>query len=112
MPRTQFLRRSSEGRETLESWVLQHFCPLSESEAGRRILSASPEEQRGFVLAVVEWLDLRHGKQAAAFHETWAIRQTMQTVLRRSSRSIMTMSVASWNGPSASRTRLSVVHRR
>jgi hypothetical protein len=54
-----------------------------ESEAGRRILTASPEEQRGFVLAAVEWLDLRHGKQSAAFHETWAVRQTMQTVLRR-----------------------------
>jgi hypothetical protein len=54
-----------------------------ESEAGGRILTASPEEQRGFVLAAVEWLDLRHGKQSAAFHETWAVRQTMQTVLRR-----------------------------
>jgi Domain of unknown function (DUF4132) len=54
-----------------------------DSSATRRILEASKEEQRGFVLAAAEWLDLRHRKQSAAFHETWAIRQTMQTVLRR-----------------------------
>ena len=54
-----------------------------DSSATRRILEASKEEQRGFVLAAAEWLDLRHGKQSAAFHETWVVRQTMQTVLRR-----------------------------
>ena len=54
-----------------------------DSEAGRRILAASQEEQRGFVLAAAMWLDLRHGKQSAAFYETWAVRQTMHTVLRR-----------------------------
>jgi hypothetical protein len=54
-----------------------------DSSATRRILVASKEEQRGFVLAAAEWLDLRHRKQSAAFYETWAIRQTMQTVLRR-----------------------------
>jgi Domain of unknown function (DUF4132) len=54
-----------------------------DSSATRRILEASKEEQRGFVLAAAEWLDLRHRKQSAAFYETWAIRQTMQTVLRR-----------------------------
>jgi hypothetical protein len=48
----------------------------------RRILAASQEEQRGFVLAAVEWLDLRHNKHSAAYYETWAVRQTMQTVLR------------------------------
>jgi len=53
------------------------------SKASRRILAASQEEQRNFVLAAATWLDLRHGKQATAFHETWAVRQTMQTVLRR-----------------------------
>jgi hypothetical protein len=60
-------------------------CTLQnrESEAGRRIFAASPEAQRGFVLAAAEWLDLRHGKQSAAFHETWVVRHTMQTVLRR-----------------------------
>jgi Domain of unknown function (DUF4132) len=54
-----------------------------DSSATRRILEASKEEQRGFVLAAAEWLNLRHGKESAAFYETWAIRQTMQTVLRR-----------------------------
>src|SRR5215203_5867465 len=54
-----------------------------DSSATRRILEASKEEQRGFVLAAAEWLDLRHRKQSAGFYETWAIRQTMQTVLRR-----------------------------
>ena len=54
-----------------------------ESAAGRRILEASPEEQRGFVLAAAEWLNLYHRKQSAAFYETWAVRQTMLTVLRR-----------------------------
>jgi Domain of unknown function (DUF4132) len=54
-----------------------------ESAASRRILEASQEEQRGFVLAAAEWLNLRHRKQTAAFYETWAVRQTMLTVLRR-----------------------------
>jgi hypothetical protein len=54
-----------------------------DTEAARRILAASQEEQRDFVLAAVTWLDLRHRKRFAAFHETWAVRQTMQTVLRR-----------------------------
>jgi hypothetical protein len=53
-----------------------------DSAATRRILEANQEEQRGFVLAGVQWLDLRHGKQSAAFHETWVVRQTMQTLLR------------------------------
>ena len=53
-----------------------------DSATVRRILAASQEEQRGFVLAAMEWLDLRHNKQSAAFYETWAVRQTMQTVLR------------------------------
>jgi len=54
-----------------------------DSAAARRILEASQEEQRGFVLAAVEWLDLSHGKQSTTFYETWAVRQTMLTVLRR-----------------------------
>jgi hypothetical protein len=49
----------------------------------RRILEANQEEQRGFVLAAAEWLDRRHAKPSTAFHETWVVRQTMQTVLRR-----------------------------
>ena len=54
-----------------------------ESATTRKILEANQEEQRGFVLAAADWLDLRHGKQSAAFHETWVVRETMQTVLRR-----------------------------
>jgi hypothetical protein len=54
-----------------------------DSATARRILAASQEEQRAFVLAAVEWLDLRHNKQSAAYYETWAVRETMQTVLRR-----------------------------
>ncbi len=54
-----------------------------DSEAGRRILAASQEEQREFVLAAAMWLDLRHSKPSTAFYETWAVRQTMHTVLRR-----------------------------
>jgi Domain of unknown function (DUF4132) len=54
-----------------------------DSPAAHRILTASREEQRGFALAAVEWLELRHDKQAAAFYETWAVRQTLQLVLRR-----------------------------
>ena len=54
-----------------------------DSEAGRRILAASQEEQRGFVLAAATWLDLRHSKPSTAFYETWAVRQTMHSVLRR-----------------------------
>ena len=54
-----------------------------DSAASRRILEASQEEQREFVLAAAEWLNLRHGKRTVAFYETWAVRQTMLTVLRR-----------------------------
>ena len=53
-----------------------------DSATVRRILAASREEQRRFVLAAIEWLDLRHKKQSAAYYETWAVRQTMQTVLK------------------------------
>ena len=42
-----------------------------DSAASHRILEASQEEQRGFVLAAAEWLNLRHRKQTAAFYEIW-----------------------------------------
>ena len=54
-----------------------------DSEATRRILEANQVEQRRFVLAAATWLDLRHRRPSTAFYETWAVRQTMQTVLRR-----------------------------
>ena len=53
-----------------------------DSATMRRIQAASREEQRAFVLAAIEWLDLRHKKRSAAYYETWAVRQAMQTVLR------------------------------
>ena len=43
---------AAEGRE-MASWMLSRFEPKG-SAAGRRLLAASPEEQRGFVLAAVE----------------------------------------------------------
>ena len=54
-----------------------------DSTAGRRILAASQEEQRGFVLATATWLDLLQRKPSTAFYETWAVRQIMRAVLRR-----------------------------
>ncbi len=56
---------------------------LKDSAAGRRLLAASPEEQRGFVLAATEWLDHWGQKQSPAYYEAWKIRQTMQALLRR-----------------------------
>ena len=54
-----------------------------DSATGRRILEASKEDQRNFALAAATWLDLLYRKRTAAFYESWAVRQTMQTVLRR-----------------------------
>lgn len=54
-----------------------------DSEAGRRVMAASPEEQRGFVLAAMEWLDHWGQRQSPAYYEAWAVRQTMQALLRR-----------------------------
>src|SRR5215210_5260192 len=51
--------------------------------AGRRLMAASPEEQRGFVLAAIEWLDHSGRKQSSPYYEAWAVRQTMQALLRR-----------------------------
>jgi hypothetical protein len=70
----------AEQRDQTHRW---YAFDNKDSAATRRILEASKDEQRGFVLAAAEWLDLRHGKKSAAFHETWVVRHTMQTVLRR-----------------------------
>jgi Domain of unknown function (DUF4132) len=70
----------AEQRDQTHRW---YTFDNKDSAATRRILEASKDEQRGFVLAAAEWLDLRNGKQSAAFHETWVVRHTMQTVLRR-----------------------------
>ena len=70
---------AEERQEVYRRYTLEN----RDSDAGRRILAASQEQQREFVLAAATWLDLRHKKPSTAFHETWAVRQTMQTVLRR-----------------------------
>jgi hypothetical protein len=54
-----------------------------DSVAGRRVMGASPEEQRGFVLAAMKWLDHRARKRSSPYYEGWAVRQTMQALLRR-----------------------------
>ncbi len=46
-------------------------------------MAASPQEQRGFVLAAIEWLDHRGRRRSAPFYEGWTVRQTMQALLRR-----------------------------
>ena len=90
----KFFRRGLRIPQPYRAWIddlvaeqeevyRRHTFENRDSEAARRILAASQEGQRGFVLAALTWLDLRHGKRFAAFHETWAVRQTMQTVLRR-----------------------------
>ena len=53
------------------------------SAAGRRILAASPAEQRGFVLAAMRWLDHRVRRKRSPYNEVWAVRQAMIAVLRR-----------------------------
>jgi hypothetical protein len=53
------------------------------SAAGRRVLAASPREQRGFVLAAMKWLDHWGQRQSPAYYEAWAVRQTMEALLRR-----------------------------
>ena len=70
----------AEQRDQTHRW---YAFDSKDSAASRRILEASQDEQRGFVLGAAEWLDLRHGRQSAAFHETWVVRHTMQVVLRR-----------------------------
>jgi hypothetical protein len=69
----------AEGQQERHRWFT---FGNKDSAAERRIRAASQEEQRAFVLAAVEWLDLRHKQQSAAYYETWAVRQTMQTVLK------------------------------
>jgi hypothetical protein len=54
-----------------------------DSVAGRRLMAASQEEQRGFVLAAVKWLDHRGRQRPSPDYEAWAVRQTMQALLRR-----------------------------
>ena len=77
--RTWIEERAADRQDLGYRW---HVCETKDSSAGRRVLRASREEQRGFVLAAVTWLDHRHGNESAAYYETWAVRETMLTVLR------------------------------
>ena len=61
-------------------WYL--FEP-KDSAAGQRLLAASPEEQRGFVLAAMKWLDHHGRRRSTPYYEGWAVRQTMHALLRR-----------------------------
>ena len=55
-----------------------------DSAAGRRLVAASPGEQRGFVLAAMKWLDHRSRNQPSPDYEaSWAVRRTMEALLRR-----------------------------
>ena len=55
-----------------------------DSAAGQRVLAASREEQRGFVLAAMTWLE-HHSRNRSTpyYYEGWAVRETMQALLRR-----------------------------
>jgi hypothetical protein len=70
----------AEQREAGDRWY--GFEP-KDSAAGRRLMAASPEEQRGFVLAAMKWLDHRGRQRPSPYYEGWAVRQTMQALLRR-----------------------------
>lgn len=54
---------------------------LKDVATGRKLLDASPEEQRGFVLAAADWLDRNGGH----YYDTaaWMVRTAMLTLLRR-----------------------------
>ena len=54
-----------------------------DSAAGRRLMAAGPEEQRDFVLAAMKRLDHRGRIKSLLDYEAWAIRKTMQALLRR-----------------------------
>lgn len=54
---------------------------LKEAAAGRKLLEASPEEQRDFVMSAARWLD-QNGRQSFD-KDSWVVRTAMLTVLRR-----------------------------
>lgn len=49
----------------------------------RRLMATSPQEQCGFVMAAMRWLDHSGRKRSVPYYEGWAVRQTMQALLRR-----------------------------
>src|SRR5215207_2064600 len=54
---------------------------LNDSDAGRRLLGAPPEEQRAFVLAAAAWHDRHCGM--TSYEAQWVVRIAMLTLLRR-----------------------------
>jgi Domain of unknown function (DUF4132) len=71
---------AAEQRAAGDRWY--GFEP-KDSTAGQRLMAASPQEQRGFVLAALEWLDHRSRRRSVPFYEGWTVRQTMHALLRR-----------------------------
>ena len=71
---------TAEQRAAGDRWYA--FEP-KDSAAGQRIMAASPQDQRGFVLAAIEWLDHRRRRRSSPYYEGWAVRQMMQALLRR-----------------------------
>jgi hypothetical protein len=78
--RTWIEELMAEQRAAGDRWY--GFDP-KDSTAGRRLMAASPEEQGGFVLAAMKWLDHRGRRRSAPYYEGWTVRQTMQALLRR-----------------------------
>lgn len=58
-----------------------YYFKLKDAAAGRKLLEASPEEQRAFVLAAARWLDGNQGKFFDA--APWMLRTALLTLLRR-----------------------------
>lgn len=54
---------------------------LNDSDVGRRLLDAPPEEQRAFVLDAAAWLD-RH-RRMTSYEAQWVVRIALTTLLRR-----------------------------
>ncbi|HEX8492122.1 MAG TPA: DUF4132 domain-containing protein [Pyrinomonadaceae bacterium] len=58
-----------------------YYYALKDSPAGQKLLEASADEQRGFVLAAAAWLDRQEGSMFD--NALWRIRTAMLTLLRR-----------------------------
>ncbi len=70
----------------IEKLAVEDFYNLKESKAGQKLMAASPEEQRGFVLAAIEWLKSTTPKPAhlaTNYMARQAVRRAILTVIRR-----------------------------
>jgi Domain of unknown function (DUF4132) len=80
----------AEQRRAGSRWYEMYNFEPKGSAAGQRLLAASPEEQRSFVLAAIEWLDHRDRRQpspdydvALEYHLAMSVSRTMEALLRR-----------------------------